>query len=413
MIIEKSIANGSIIAPPSKSFSHRALICAALSNKNCTIKNICFSEDINATLSCIKALNINFSIKDDCVEFFNNDDYLLTKPEHQIILDCNNSASTLRFFIPICMFLGINAKFIGSKKLFSRPMKIYKKLAHKQKIKYIKNKTSLIIQGNLKPQNFIINGKISSQFISGLLFVLPLLKNDSSIKIYNQLESSSYVKMTINVLKDFGINIDFKTNNFIYIKANQHYKQNDYIVEGDYSNSVFFDVYNYLNGNVKIIGLNKKSIQGDKKYIEYLKKLCKKNSIIDIQDCPDLGPLLICFSSIKHGATFINTKRLKYKESNRANVLKKELKKLNIHIKVFSNKIVVPKCMPITPNQTLYCYNDHRITMSLVTLLSIVGGKIIGTEAVKKSFPNFFYELNKIGINCIIETQEETKLLEQ
>ena len=203
-IINKSIAEGSVSAPPSKSMSHRLLICAGLSDNITTVNNVAFSEDILATLDCLKAIGATINIDGNTVVIKG---VTPDKFNDNIIANCRESGSTLRFFIPILLLCGKKSTLVGSEYLFRRPLDVYKEICEKQGIVFNLSNGKLDINGKLNLGEYTINGNISSQFISGLLFALPLLENDSIIHIIPPVESRSYINMTILSLKTFGIDI--------------------------------------------------------------------------------------------------------------------------------------------------------------------------------------------------------------
>lgn len=397
--IYRSLANGEILVPPSKSYAHRLLIASALSNSVATIKNVALSKDILATISCLKSLGKDVEIIDD----INNKTIIVkTKTlfkdlDDEIILDCNESGSTLRFFIPIALLTGKKVIFKGSEKLISRGIVPYELICEEQGIKIVKTNNTICFEGRLKPGSFNVVGNISSQFITGLLFALPLLDCKSIINITSDLESKNYIDITLDVLKRANINVLFKDSRF-EIEGNQFYNLTKCTVEGDYSNAAFLDAFNYFGGNVLLNGLNEISYQGDKIFMEYFKILNEGYSIIDIGNCIDLGPILFCFSALKHGAKFINTSRLKIKESNRIQAVKDEIEKFGGKLIEYDNEVEIIKTNLHSPVCNLYGQNDHRIVMSLAVMSSVYGGIIEGCEAVEKSYPNFFEDLVKLGI---------------
>ena len=400
LTINKSKPCGTILVPPSKSYAHRLLIAAALTKKDVVVKNIDLSEDIIATISCLKSLGKEVVYKDNTILVRNNNSLL----KDELVFNCNESGSTLRFLIPIALTLGKKVTFIGTSRLIERGIEPYIKICEKQNIKVVKDETSISFEGSLKSDNFEIVGNISSQFITGLLFALPLLKKNSTVNITTNIESKNYIDITLDVLKQAKINIE-KTNNGFKVFGNQEYQIDDCIVEGDYSNASFIDALNYFDGNIKLLGLNEKSLQGDKKYLEHFKSLNKEYSTIDISDCIDLGPILFAFASLKHGGHFINTKRLKIKESNRINDLAVELNKFGINVKELENEVFIDNTHLHRPNEILEGHNDHRIVMALSIMLIQFGGTINGTNAVKKSYPNFFKDLKALGIEVVEDAE--------
>lgn len=400
LTINKSKSCGTIIVPPSKSYAHRLLIAAALTEKDVVVKNIDLSEDIIATSSCLKSLGKEVVYKDNTILVRNNNCLL----KDRLVFNCNESGSTLRFLIPIALTLGKKVTFIGTSRLIERGIEPYIKICEKQNIKVVKDETSISFEGSLKSDNFEIVGNISSQFITGLLFALPLLKKDSTVNITTNIESKNYIDITLDVLKQAKINIE-KTNNGFKVFGNQEYQLDDCIVEGDYSNASFIDALNYFDGNIKLLGLNEKSLQGDKKYLEHFKSLNKEYSTIDICDCIDLGPILFAFASLKYGGHFINTKRLKIKESNRINDLAVELNKFGVIVNELDNEVFIDNTNLHKPNEILEGHNDHRIVMALSIMLTQFGGTINGTKAVKKSYPNFFKDLKELGIEVVEDAE--------
>lgn len=403
--INKSIANGIIKAQPSKSYAHRLLIAAALSNEESVISNVVLSNDIIATINCIKALGKEVIITGDNIKTViikNNDEFNILDQE-EIIFNCLESGSTLRFFIPIALLLNKKVTFTGTPKLISRGIQIYEDICLKQNIKVIKEDNKITFIGKLNSDNFQIEGNISSQFISGLLFALPLLEEDSCINITTVLESKNYIDITIDVLQQAGIIIDRKDDNSYYIVGNQKYDRLTCSVEGDYSNSAFLDALNYLDGNVNITGLNINSFQGDKKYLELFNELNNKYIECNIKNCIDLGPILFCFASLKHGGCFTGVNRLRIKESDRISDIKEELEKFNINIIEENDKVIINNKNIKKPECILNGKNDHRIVMALSIMLSVYGGEIEGIEAVNKSYPNFFDDLKTLGIEVIYE----------
>ena len=391
--ISKSNAFGQIIVPPSKSYAHRYLIAAALTNKNVVIENIKFNDDIKATISCLETLGYNFEYLENKVKISKIKNDL----KEELIFNCNESGSTLRFLIPIALTTGKKITFIGTKRLIERGILPYEEICKKQNIKVVKEETSITFLGKLKSDTFEIVGNISSQFITGLLFATPLLENNSSIKIISPLESKNYIDITLDVLRQSNIFIERKDDCFV-VKGNQVFNLNSVVVEGDYSNAAFIDALNYFDSNVILKGLKSESYQGDKKYIEYFKMLNNGYATIDIKDSIDLGPILFVFASLKYGGHFINTKRLKIKESNRINDLKEELNKFGIIVNELDNEVFIDNSNLHNPKDILDGHNDHRIVMALSIMLTRFGGDIEGAEAIRKSYPDFFNDLNKIGI---------------
>lgn len=393
--IEKSTAKGVIAAPPSKSMAHRLLICAAMCEGQSTVRGVSDCEDVQATLDCLDALGVETLLTGEDV-VVNGKDFRNITPSGP--LKCRESGSTLRFMIPTALLCGKPVIFQGEKQLMKRPMGVYEKLFREKGLVFTQEDGTITVKGVLTGGDYNVVGNVSSQFISGLLFALPLAQGDSLIKITPPIESRSYIDLTLNALKLFGIEAGWQDDYTIYIKGNQQYTPTDVTVEGDYSGAVFPDSLNLFGGDVEVTGLNPKTIQGDSVYRKYFDMLKNGVATIHIGDCPDLGPILFAVAAAKHGGVFSGTKRLKIKESDRTAAMAMELKKFGVSVSVYEDEFVVYPSVFHAPEESLYGHNDHRIVMALAVLLSLTGGEIEGAEAVSKSYPGFFRHLQSLGI---------------
>ena len=398
--IEKSKASGDVFAPASKSMAHRNLICGALSSES-VISGVEYSEDISATIDCLKSLGAVAYSEGNTVTIGK----LLENKASINPLNCRESGSTMRFLIPICLLLDKEITLTGSGKLMERPMDIYKKLCDDNGFYFEKNNDFIKVRGKLKGGVFEVDGGVSSQFISGLLFALPLAENDSVIKIVGELQSESYLKLTLSSLYDFGIKIDSSDIRNIKISGGQSYKSKKMTVEGDFSNAAFFEALNFLGGDVCVKGLNEKSLQGDKVYSDLFLKLKEDNAQISLADCPDLGPILFGLAAAGNGALFTDTKRLRIKESDRVLCMVKELSKFGVKADVLENSVRIYPSALKQPIEPLFAHNDHRIAMTMAVLSTITGGVIEDAQAVNKSFPDFFDKLSSLNIKV---TKNET-----
>ena len=392
--IEKGTAYGRVEAPPSKSVSHRYLICGALSGGS-VIENVAFSEDIKATLNCLGALGAEYEIDGSTVKIGGISPDKAVKCAE---LFCNESGSTLRFLIPLCLLFGQKITLKGTERLMSRSLAVYKEMCLSQGIEFTEDKESVTVCGKLTAGKYSVRGDVSSQFISGLMFALPLLPDDSIIDITGALESGSYLGMTVKALAEFGVRISRTDEHTIFIKGNQTYKPRTLRVEGDYSNAAFFEAFNSVGGNVAVAGLKKDTCQGDAVYRRLFGKLVRGCPEIDISDCPDLAPVLMAVAAANNGVRLIGTHRLKIKESDRGAAMAEELAKFGCNTEVWKNEITVHPRVLKTPELPLSAHNDHRIVMALSLLCSITGGSIYGAEAVNKSFPDYFRKLASLGI---------------
>ncbi len=392
--IEKGLPSGVLNAPPSKSYAHRLLICSALAT-NGEVEGIAQSEDMLATLDCIRALGVDCTLNDKTV-------VLKDGAEPSYVFNCRESGSTLRFFIPIALTRADVCEFIGTERLISRGISVYEDICKGQGIRISRTPTSLKFEGRLQAGVFEVRGDISSQFISGLMLALPLLDGDSTIKITTELESKPYIDITIDALSRFGVKIEQRADNEFFVRGKQKYLCQKTKVEGDFSNSAFIDAFGVLGTDISVIGLDYCSLQGDKVYVEFFKRIKDGYFEGDISACPDLGPILFALCSAKHGGYITGTKRLKIKESDRVDAMVKELSKLGVSVDVFENAVKIHKGQLKEPSEELISHNDHRIVMALSVLATLTGATIDGCEAVSKSYPDFFDDIRSLGVKCRI-----------
>jgi len=389
---------GSINAPPSKSMAHRYLIGAALSKQICTLSGVDYSEDILASIDCLKALGAKITIDRDKVTI-DPHDFMQMDPA---VLLCRESGSTLRFFIPLALCLDMPVTLQGSQRLLERPLSVYETLCRDNGFEFQKGTDSITVCGKLKSGTYALRGDVSSQFITGLIFALLHLGNDASIHIIPPFESRSYIDLTISALKSFGANVDFTDEYTIEIKQSQMRTYSGKI-EGDYSNAAFLDAFNYIGSEICVDNLNHESLQGDRVYRGYFDELSDGVPTLDISDCPDLGPILFALAAMKNGAVFTGTERLKAKESDRGMAMHEELAKLGGGLIFGNNMITVPKQVLQYKGIPLSGHNDHRIVMAMSVVLSKIGGTIDGVEAIRKSYPGFFEDIKRLGAEVDIK----------
>ena len=402
LIIRPSQAIGSVTAPPSKSMAHRQLIAAALGQEARAVENLEWSEDILATLDCLRALGASIERSDSAVTIGGLDPFAV---EDGTVLPCRESGSTLRFLLPLALLSGRSVTFRGSERLLQRPLEPYERICAAQRLHYDRQRDSLTIRGPLRADAFELAGDISSQFVTGLLFALPFLPEPSRITLLPPVESGSYINMTLAVLRNYGIRVVSVGGDRFHIPANQKYRPHPVKVEGDWSNAAFLQAFNFLGGKVRIRGLDSLSPQGDKVFASLIQKLRQKKAVLNVSDCPDLAPILMALAAAGRGAVLEGTGRLRFKESDRGVVMAAELAKMGIQAVADEDRIWVEDGTLRTPTEPLDSHNDHRIAMALTVLLSLVGGELQNAEAVAKSWPNFYDVLQGLGI--VIEREPD------
>ena len=394
VLIKPSVANGKINAPPSKSCAHRLLICAALAKGRSIIENIGVNDDITATVNCLRQMGAEIEIDGNKAVVNGIDAETMRDNIH---LFCNESGSTLRFLIPLSLVFAKEVSFGGSGRLLERPQSVYEELFKEKGCYLEKNGESLVAGGNLTSGIYKVRGDVSSQFLTGLLFTLPLLEGNSKILLTTALESSPYVDITIDVLNQFGVTVE-KSEDGFFVKGGQHYQPRSLSVEGDWSNGAFLEAFNLIDGNVEVENLNYDSFQGDRIYRDFYRMIKEGSPTLDISDCPDLGPVLMSCGALCNGVKLVGTKRLKIKESDRGETMKAELKKFGVDVIVNEDEIIVTKTEIKAPVECVDCHNDHRIAMAMSLVCSKVGGTLFGAQCVNKSYPRYFDDIKSLGI---------------
>lgn len=409
--ITPSKVSGAICIPPSKSMAHRAIICASLAKGRSIIEHVEYSKDILATMDGMRKLGAIITQEHDRLIIDGIQDFHCESDE----VFCNESGSTLRFFIPIFSLCHQTLTFTGAGRLLQRPQKVYEDIFHEQGLYFSQNDKGITIKESLKPGEYHIKGDISSQFISGLLFTLPLLSKDSILHIEPPFESRSYVDLTLEMLELFGVHVSYKDDHTLWIPGNQSYQPHDYRIEGDFSQLAFFAVLAAISSDLDVTGIRHSSAQGDKAIISILKDFGAKieeiedgyhisksslhGCVIDLANCPDLGPILCVLAMYTQGETIIqNAQRLRIKESDRIAAMEEELRKFGVDIHSNEDTIFIKECTHPICKETLSGHNDHRIVMALsvALLCSEQSGTIEGAQAISKSYPTFFEDVTRI-----------------
>ena len=406
--------SGTVTAPPSKSDVHRAIICAALSGGICTISPVALSEDIKATIGCVEALGAKTQLQGDVLTV-NGEEVFRQK---QAVLNCGESGSTLRFMIPVAAAGGVEAVFNGRGRLPERPIGIYTDALPQKGVQcQTQGGLPLQISGKLKSGVFRLPGDVSSQFISGLLFALPLLRGDSDIVLTSPIQSVGYINMTIRTMEKFGIEVDATATGW-HVRRQQHYIPSDYRPDGDWSQAAFYMVAGAVNGSITVEGVNTDSAQGDRHIAAILREFgaeviqdadrvtVRQSALravtIDAKHIPDLVPVLAVCAAFAQGTTnIINAQRLRLKESDRLKTTAALINALGGRVRELPDGLEIYGTGRLTGGTVQGC-NDHRIVMSAAVCAAGCDSPIICSDAlsINKSYPAFFDDYNSVGGNA-------------
>lgn len=388
---------GAITPPPSKSQAHRLLIAAALAGGESHITNLSYSQDILATLSCLEQLGAGIVREESAVRIQGLRPQRAGTLPH---LDCRESGSTLRFMIPVALAAAGGGTFTGAGRLLDRPQGPFQTLFWEKGITFDHTPQAITAQGRLTPGDYALAGDVSSQFITGLLYALPLLSGDSRIRLTTSLESKNYVDMTLLALEAFGVTAR-ETEYGYFIPGNQTYHPRDMAVESDYSQSAFYYAANGLGSEVEIQGLNPTSAQGDRRIVPYYAQLRGQGRVeLDVSQCPDLVPALALHAALRDGedTAIVNAARLRIKESDRLATVTKELNNLGADVEEFEDHLLIHGVSSLHGGQ-VQAHNDHRIAMMLAIAATRADGPVVlsGAESVNKSYPSFWEDYQALG----------------
>lgn len=405
--IQPSRLQGCVTIPPSKSMAHRALLCAGLAAGETRIQGILPSQDMEATCRALTALGASIARQGSLARVQG----VAGRPKApQGPVDCGESGSTLRFLIPAFALASAPARLTGRGRLPQRPLGPYGAIFHGQGLPFAQDETGVSFQGPLAPGDYGLPGDVSSQFISGLLFALPLLPGDSHIRIQPPFESRGYVNMTLQVMDAFGVQAAFLDGLTLHVPGNQLFTAPaaPFLVEGDDSQAAFFLTLDAILGDVSVAGLSLRSIQGDRVMGEILARCGHVPGqapgplapfVADLGDCPDLGPILMALGLFCQGESrLLNAGRLRLKESDRGTAMAQELSKLGGQASLAGDEIRIRQSK-LRPGPALSSHGDHRIAMALAVaaLGARIPADIQGAEAVEKSYPDFWKDLAAIG----------------
>ena len=374
---------GAVTPPSSKSQTHRAVLALMLAQGEGKLSNLAVSEDIQATQDCVAALKSGQPAQVDGLP----------------LLDCGESGSTLRFLIPVALAVRGGGHFTGRGRLMERPQGPYIRLFEEKGILWNQEGACLTVEGQLEPGVYALPGNVSSQFITGLLYALPLLPGDSRIVLTTPLESRGYVDMTLDMLRRFDIKVEEQEDGFL-VPGNQTYQARDLTLEADWSGAAFWYAANFLGAQVDIQGLNPDSVQGDRQIGTLYWKLARPGDVdIDLSQCPDLAPPLAVMAAVRKGtARFVNAGRLRIKESDRLETIARTLNALGAKAQVGEDTLILEGLDHLEGGTVDGC-NDHRIAM--MAAVAAVACKepvtILGAECVKKSYPRFWEDYTALG----------------
>lgn len=382
LLLSPARLSGSLTPPPSKSQAHRALIAAALAGGDSRVENLSDSMDMRATRRCMAAL--------------------LDRAGGSPLLDCGESGSTLRFLIPLALVLRGGGVFTGQGRLMERPLEPYARLFAEKGVSFSQENGLCTVGGVLTPGLYRLPGDVSSQFITGLLYALPLLPGDSALELTTPLESRGYVDMTVEVLARFGVTVRPEGDRGWRVPGGQVYRPAAVTVEADYSQAAFFCAANALGGGVELLNLNPASAQGDRIILDYARRLAQPGTVeLDVSQCPDLVPALALIAALRDGQRthILNAGRLRIKESDRLDTVASELAALGGRIAQTPDSLVIDGAARLKGGVTVRGHNDHRIAM----MLGIAAGAaeapftLLGAECVNKSYPGFWADYRRLG----------------
>lgn len=411
--ITPSTVEGQVGVPPSKSYTHRALVCSALAYGESKIISPLQSDDTEATMDLLKKIGVEIHAKENSWEVSGGQ---LHQPEGDLF--CKESGTTMRFMTAICSLVNGTCKLTGGSSLSKRPMKPLIDGLKQLGVECTSERgfPPVTVKGGLVGGQTRIPGDISSQFISALLLIAPLATEDVNLILTTPLESKPYVLMTKDAQRKFGVEIEASEDLREFWIKKQSYKSATYKIEGDWSSSAFLLAAGVVAGKIEIQNLNEGSLQADREIVNALKKmgakLISKNDnitimkseleplVFDVSDCPDLFPILTVLCSIAKGESRLTgINRLRIKESDRIAAMKDGLMKMNVDVGEEGNSFIIKNSNPV--GAIIDPKNDHRIAMAFAVLSLVAKGETIiqDAECVSKSFPDFWGVMKHLGMN--------------
>ncbi|HWS43483.1 MAG TPA: 3-phosphoshikimate 1-carboxyvinyltransferase [Pseudoflavonifractor sp.] len=381
IIITPTRLSGAITPPPSKSQAHRLLIAACLAGGEERVSNVAESQDIAATKACMVALK---------------------GPGRGLpLLPCGESGSTLRFLIPVALALKGGGVFTGRGRLMERPQEPYFEIFREKGIFYEQKDGMLTVRGALTPGEYALRGDISSQFVTGLLYALSLLKGPSEIRLTTPLESAGYVDMTLDALARFGVEVRYDGERAFHVPGGQRYLPADCTVEPDWSQAGFWYAARGIGNAVETVGMNLHSAQGDRVLETWAAALSQPGEVVlDLSGSPDLAPPIAAWCALREGQVtrLVNASRLRIKESDRLSAIASELGKLGADVDEGADNLTIRGVSTLRGGEA-DSHNDHRIAMMAAIAATRADGPVTlrGAEAVRKSYPNFWEDYAALG----------------
>ncbi len=379
---------GTVTPPASKSQAHRAVLAQALAGGGGTLEHLPDSQDIQATRACVAAIREDRGGGTDGLP----------------VLDCGESGSTLRFLIPVALALRGGGHFTGRGRLMDRPQDPYFEIFREKGIFYERTGAVLTVRGRLEPGEYRLRGDVSSQFVTGLLYALPLLPGDSEIVLTTPLESRDYVAMTLDMLEKFGVHAENRGYRTFSVPGGQRFRARDLAIEADWSQAAFWYAARYAGNPVTVSGMDDHSLQGDRVFTDWCRRLERRGAgdtvSLDVSQNPDLVPPLAALAAVTEGTVAVtNAARLRLKESDRLATVAEVLRALGAQVLEEADRLTVTGREILPGGVAVDSHNDHRIAMMAAVAATRCQRPVTvtGAQCVAKSYPLFWEDYARLG----------------